>query len=305
MVCDSTFLLDQKSRFDTKIGEALQLVSSLLESGQEKVVVFSQWERMTRIMAEEFDRAGIAYEYLHGGVPSQKRGRLTESFASDPAKRVFLSTDAGSTGLNLQAASLVINLDLPWNPAVLEQRIARVYRIGQKRHVQVVNMVSAGTIEERMLATLNFKSDLFAGILDGGDDSITLDDSKLNRIVDAVTAIIPEEEAPEGTLVGENEEPRIALEPRADSDAPGFDPSFSPAQAEPDVTPDPQALLARGIGFIADMAATLKSPQATEKLVDAIVCTDPETGRSELRIPVESRRQVADFINTIAKLFAH
>ena len=76
-----------------------------------------------------------------------------ERFQTDPACKVFLSTDAGGTGLNLQTADTVVNLELPWNPAVLEQRIARVHRMGQSRPVRVVNFVTRGTIEEKVLRT--------------------------------------------------------------------------------------------------------------------------------------------------------
>ena len=142
MVCDSTYILDQKSRYDTKVTETMSILQSVFDNGDEKVVIFSQWERMTRLIAYELDKMGIGYEYLHGGVPSAKRRDLIINFTDDPDSRVFLSTDAGSTGLNLQAGSIMINLDLPWNPAVLEQRIARIYRLGQERNVQVINLVA-------------------------------------------------------------------------------------------------------------------------------------------------------------------
>jgi len=79
---------------------------------------------------------------------------------------VFLTTNAGSTGLNLQAANTVINVDLPWNPAVLEQRIARAHRMGQKNPVQVYLLVTEGTIEEKLLGTLSAKHDLALAALD-------------------------------------------------------------------------------------------------------------------------------------------
>ena len=79
-----------------------------------------------------------------------------------------MSTDAGGVGLNLQNASAVVSLDLPWNPAVLEQRIGRVHRLGQHRPVRVVHLISQGTIEEGMLGILGFKSAMLAGVLDGG-----------------------------------------------------------------------------------------------------------------------------------------
>jgi len=280
MACDSTFVIDQKTRFDTKIAEALQLVAALIESGDEKAVIFSQWERMTRIMAEELDRAGIAYQYLHGGIGASRRRNLVETFNSDTATRVFLSTDAGSTGLNLQAASLVINLDRPWNPAVLEQRIARVYRIGQRRNIQVVNMVAAGTIEERMTATLNFKGELFDGIFDGGDDQITLDDNRLTRIIEAVAEVVPGQSTVQGTLIAESEE----------DDSPS-------ASAE---TIAPEALLEKGMSFLGSLARTLRSPEATERLLDTIVHTDAD-GHTELRIPVESRKAVADILSLFSQ----
>ena len=82
---------------------------------------------------------------------ARKRKDLIDRFRDDPKCRLFLSTDAGGVGLNLQHASVVVNMDLPWNPAVLEQRIGRVHRLGQKRPVRVVNFVAQGTIEEGML----------------------------------------------------------------------------------------------------------------------------------------------------------
>jgi Helicase conserved C-terminal domain len=127
---------------------------------------------------------------FHGGVPSPQRAGLVERFHSDATCRVFLSTDAGGVGLNLQhAAFSVINMDLPWNPAVLEQRIGRVHRLGQTRGVQVVNFVAQGTIEEGMLSVLAFKKSLFAGVLDGGAREVFLGGSRLKRFMESVEAV--------------------------------------------------------------------------------------------------------------------
>ena len=106
----------------------------------------------------------MGYVKLTGAVPTQKRGALIQQFFDDPTCKVFLSTDAGGVGLNLQAADMVVNLDLPWNPAVLEQRIARAHRHGQPSSVQVINLIAKGTIEERMLDTLAAKRNVFAGV---------------------------------------------------------------------------------------------------------------------------------------------
>src|SRR5206468_3674173 len=97
---------------------------------------------------------------LDGSVPQKRRFELVQKFQNDPACKLFLTTNAGSTGLNLQAANTVINVDLPWNPAVLEQRIARAHRMGQLQPVQVFVLVTEKTIEENLLATLAAKKDL-------------------------------------------------------------------------------------------------------------------------------------------------
>lgn len=193
MVCDSTYILDQESRYDTKIAELINILSDIYEGGDEKTVLFSQWERMTRLVAQELDRLGIHYVYFHGGVPSARRNELIERFTTDPECRVFLSTDAGSTGLNLQVASILINLDLPWNPAILEQRISRIYRIGQDTQVQIIHFISEHSIEERMLTTLHFKSSLFEGILDGGNDQIFMENSKFDSLMESVNLLTEKE----------------------------------------------------------------------------------------------------------------
>ena len=194
MVCNSTYILDQKSRYDTKVTETMNILQSVFDNGDEKVVIFSQWERMTRLIAYELDKLGVRYEYLHGGVPSKARRDLISNFTDNPDSRVFLSTDAGSTGLNLQAGSIMINLDLPWNPAVLEQRIARIYRLGQERNVQVINLVAKGTIEEGMLGKLRFKTAMFEGVLDNGEDTIFLgNESKFTAMMDTLGEVFEEE----------------------------------------------------------------------------------------------------------------
>jgi len=157
MVCDSSYILDQKTRYDTKVDECVNIISDIISEEGEKVVVFSQWERMTRLIAKELEKKEIGFEYLYGGVPSEKRKNLVDNFMNEPSSRVFLSTDAGSTGLNLQSAATIINIDLPWNPAVLEQRIGRIYRLGQQNNIQVINLVTPDSIEAEMLGKLRFR----------------------------------------------------------------------------------------------------------------------------------------------------
>ena len=209
MTCDSLFVLDERSRADTKVEEVMNILDEagvLAGNTTHKVVIFSQWERMTRLVAQELEQHGIEYVYLHGNVPPRERKERVEAFCSKPSVRVFLSTDAGSVGLNLQEANVVINLDVPWNPAVLEQRIARVHRIGQQRGVEVINLISAGTIEEDMLSKLRFKTSLFEGVMDGGADAVFLSDDKFEGLLGGLSTYMEETEVPTAEAISQSDE---------------------------------------------------------------------------------------------------
>src|ERR1700724_919965 len=198
MSCNSTYLLDQEPDHGVTADELAALFDKLFAEPEAKAGVFSQWTRTHDIVIRRLEARGLGYVSFHGGVPSDKRPALIEQFRNDPACRVFLSTDAGSTGLNLQPASTVAHMDLPWNPAGREQHIARVHRMGQTRPIQVINFVAKGTIEEGMLSVLAFKRSLSEGILDGGSGEISLGGSRLNRFmkeVENVTGNMGEGEA--------------------------------------------------------------------------------------------------------------
>ncbi len=150
MLCNSTFLYDKQTNVSPKLEEFREIIRELAIEEKRKVVVFSEYERMTRLAGEELDKMKIGWVSLHGGVPGPKRGALMERFRNDPKCKVFLSTDAGGVGLNLQAASAVINFEPPWNPARLEQRIGRVHRLGQTHPVQVVHLLTKDSIELRV-----------------------------------------------------------------------------------------------------------------------------------------------------------
>ncbi len=150
---------------------------------------------MHELLVRRFEGRRWEHVLFHGGLSSPKRKDMIDRFRDDPNCRVFLSTDSGGVGLNLQHASVVLNMDLPWNPAVLEQRIGRVHRLGQRQPVRVVNFVSQGTIEEGMLGVLKFKKSLFAGVLDSGEKEVFLGGSRLNKFMETVesaTSAIPE-----------------------------------------------------------------------------------------------------------------
>jgi hypothetical protein len=165
MACDAAGLVDKETVGSPKLEELSRLLEELCVEGGRKVVVFSQWERMT-VMAEQVAHAlGLGTVRLHGGVPSHKRGALVDRFHEDPAVQVFISTDAGGTGLNLQVATALVNLDVPWNPAILEQRIARIHRLGQREPVQIVHLVAAEAYEARVAELVKGKRVLFDNVV--------------------------------------------------------------------------------------------------------------------------------------------
>jgi superfamily II DNA/RNA helicase len=171
MNADSTFLVDKHAPgFSSKLERLQELLEELAAEDDRKILVFSEWTTMLTLIERQINRLQLNYVRLDGSVPQKKRQQLVYQFQRDPACRVFLTTNAGSTGLNLQAANTVINVDLPWNPAILEQRIARAHRMGQENPVQVYLLVTEETIEEKLLRTLSAKHDLALAALDMESD---------------------------------------------------------------------------------------------------------------------------------------
>jgi len=166
MVCDTPYILDPEHKVCPKLGEIKSLLEEVLADPDTKVVIFSEWVKMLGLIRDYCNEQEIGTVWHTGSVPQQKRRKEINRFKSDPEARVFLSSDSGGVGLNLQNASVVINCDLPWNPAKLEQRIARVWRKHQKRPVTVVKLVSEQTIEHRMIETLANKQGLADAVLD-------------------------------------------------------------------------------------------------------------------------------------------
>ncbi|MCX6926258.1 MAG: SNF2-related protein, partial [Verrucomicrobia bacterium] len=166
MVCDTDYILNPDHRACPKLAELEKVLEECRDNPDVKVIVFSEWERMLELVRGLCQRLRLGFAWHTGTVPQQRRRGEINTFKSDPLCRVFLSTDSGASGLNLQNASVVINCDLPWNPAKLEQRIARAWRKHQTRVVTVINLVAENTIEHRMLGTLSNKQALADGVLD-------------------------------------------------------------------------------------------------------------------------------------------
>ncbi len=168
--------LEARQRDDRKVpklAELEQALSDLCLGEGRKAVVFSEWTDMTDRVEDLCGRLRLTSFHLHGGVPIAKRPMMIRAFMGSEGAAVFISTDAGGVGLNLQAADVVINLDLPWNPARLEQRVARVHRIGSRRAVTELLIVCENSVEERILQLHDTKRNVLANIwAKSGEDQI-------------------------------------------------------------------------------------------------------------------------------------
>ncbi len=171
MICDTPYILDSDCRICPKLAELKEILAETLADPDTKILIFSEWERMLELVRDLVQEMETGYAWHTGSVPVMLRRGEIRRFKDDPDCRLFLSTDSGSVGLNLQAANVVINLDLPWNPAKLEQRIARAWRKHQRRPVRVLHLVTEGSIEHRMIPLLAGKQALADSVLDGHADS--------------------------------------------------------------------------------------------------------------------------------------
>jgi hypothetical protein len=171
MAANSTYLCNKKEpSYSSKLGRLEEILEQSFAENGRKAVLFSEWTTMLKLVEQILARLKLQYVRLDGSVPQRQRQQLVNEFQTKPDCRLFITTNAGSTGLNLQAANTVINCDLPWNPAVLEQRIARAHRMGQKQPVHAFLLVTEQTLEESLLTTLSAKKDLALAALDVDSD---------------------------------------------------------------------------------------------------------------------------------------
>ncbi len=329
MVADNTWLVDKKTVHGPKIGELETLLRELVIEGGEKIVIFSQWLRMNGLVEEVLERLDIGHVHLNGSVPSKERKHLMSRFKSDPACKVFLSTDAGGVGLNLQSGSTVINLDIPWNPAILEQRIARVHRMGQKKPVRVINFISRNSIEERILDLLRFKKAVFAGALEeDGRDTVMLGESQIESFMNSVedlTGGMEQADLSGGQAIWRDgqEAEEAGDELVADVSGAGEDEAAemsAPAAASTGAalqTPQLGELLQTGARFLMELGQTL-APQPPSGEAGAapaggdvprnplasLVSVDEATGKSCLKIPLPEPEVMNSIVSGLNQLLA-
>jgi superfamily II DNA/RNA helicase len=192
--CNSTYLIDRRTHISPKLKELEGILEEMAVQNGRKMVIFSEWTTMTFLIGRSLSDAGLGFVELSGKVPVKKRQALIDEFTTNPQCRVFLSTDAGGTGLNLQAADCVVNFELPWNPARVRQRVGRVNRIGQRsRSINVINLITKNSIEEKILAGLQLKTELFASVFDGGAEKVEFSREKRTELLNQLRAMLGEE----------------------------------------------------------------------------------------------------------------
>ncbi|EKK00477.1 helicase, Snf2 family protein [Rhodopirellula baltica SH28] len=298
MACDSTYLLDQEAdEYSSKLERLGELLEGLIADPTRKIVLFSEWRRMLTRVENRLDQIGCDYVRLDGQVPQKKRAAIVSRFQNDPECRVINMTNAGSTGLNLQAANTVINVDLPWNPAVLEQRIARAYRMGQENPVHVYKLVTTSeptpTIEEGLLTTLASKQDLADASLNFDSDASEVSmQSGMEDLKRRLEVILPQ---PIAAPVDESQQRRVEAEAEKLS-----------AERTQKVSAASGQLVTAALSLAGELMGNGSAPasETVDKLTERLTqCVDrDESGRPQLRISLENDESLRSLATTLAKL---
>jgi superfamily II DNA or RNA helicase len=297
MSANSTFLVDkQPPGYSTKLERIGELLDNLCAEPARKLLLFSEWTTMLDLVEPLLGRLKAGFVRLDGSVPQKQRSRLVARFQTDPKCRAFITTNAGATGLNLQAADTVINVDLPWNPALLEQRIARAHRMGQRRPVQVYLMITEKTIEENLLATLSAKHELAAAVLDPDSDlrevRLASGIEEIKRRLEALLGAKPEAPAD------------VSMRQRAGAEAAAL------AQRRERVSEAGGQLLAAAFSFLGEVlpggASAAPAPEAVSALkagLQECVEAGPD-GKLRLAVTLPGMRSLDALAEALAKLAA-
>ncbi|CAG7619202.1 SNF2 helicase associated domain-containing protein [Paenibacillus allorhizosphaerae] len=183
LCCHPALFVEDYAGSSAKFEQLLEIVEECISAGK-RMLVFSQFTEMLALIGRELGYRGVPFFYLDGQTPSAERVELCSKF-NDGARDLFLiSLKAGGTGLNLTGADTVILYDLWWNPAVEQQAADRAHRIGQKNVVQVIRLVTQGTVEEKMYELQQKKKHLIEEVIQPGQESLsTLTEADLREIL--------------------------------------------------------------------------------------------------------------------------
>jgi len=174
--CHPSLFIENYTGGSGKLELLMEILHDAIDSGH-RILVFSQFTSMLRLIKTQLDHASILYYYLDGSTAAKERIRLVHSFNTGEQKVFLISLKAGGTGLNLTGADVVIHYDPWWNPAVEEQATDRAYRIGQKNAVQVIKLISKDSIEEKIFELQKKKKALIDAVIQPGESFL----SKMNE----------------------------------------------------------------------------------------------------------------------------
>ncbi|EKN69695.1 non-specific serine/threonine protein kinase [Neobacillus bataviensis LMG 21833] len=168
--CHPVLFVEGYKGGSAKFDMLLRIIEESRLSGR-RVLIFSQFTKMLELIGRNLALKGLPFFYLDGGTPSEKRLEICQRFNEGERDFFLISLKAGGTGLNLTGADTVILYDIWWNPAVEEQAADRAHRIGQKNVVQVIKLITRGTIEEKISELQDKKRHLIEEIIDSEERS--------------------------------------------------------------------------------------------------------------------------------------
>lgn len=161
-----------------KLDEIEEIVRDQMENGNNKIVIFTQFARMQRLIVERLEKIGKC-EILNGSMKPVDRQAAVDRFKYQEDIHFFVTTDAGNYGINLQFASVLIHVDLPWNPAIYDQRCGRIHRIGSAfKEVTIINLITKGGLDEQIQQVLYKKRELSNQIVEKSD----MEKAEMNRL---------------------------------------------------------------------------------------------------------------------------
>ncbi|GBG96526.1 DEAD/DEAH box helicase [Lactococcus termiticola] len=182
-ICDTPALFIEDYQGGSGKMESLRELLVNMKASGHRPLIFSQFTKLFPEIEKMIEELGMSNYRLTGSTQPKERLSMVQAFNAGSRDAFLISLKAGGVGLNLTSADVVILVDLWWNPAVEEQAIARAHRMGQKNRVEVIRLITQGTIEERMIAIQDRKKDLIANVLDGDAASSSLSESEIREIL--------------------------------------------------------------------------------------------------------------------------
>ncbi len=183
LCCHPSLFLENYQGDSGKLQQLMDIVSNAVENGR-RILIFSQFTSMLSIIRDQLTNSGLNFFYLDGQTAPKERVEMVDQFNQGGADIFLISLKAGNTGLNLTGADTVILYDLWWNPAVEEQAAGRAHRIGQKNVVQVIRLITQGTIEEKIYELQQNKKELIETVIQPGDKATsTLTEQEIREIL--------------------------------------------------------------------------------------------------------------------------